>query len=304
MSPAESGAGADAGGRTEAGARADAGATSDAGLTAGLVFGIARGSAEDGPGLRTTVFLKGCPLRCCWCHSPESQSRHPELAFQSNRCIGCGSCVETCTCGALTLSEQQAHIDWQRCDGCLLCTRVCPSSSLRVIGEWLTVDDVVDIIARDTRYYERSAGGATFSGGEPLSQPSFLKGCASRCKELGIHVAVDTCGYAAWSSIEQVLSCVDLFLFDLKVFDRERHVELTGVDNRLILDNFMKIREHGKSVWVRVPLIPGCTDSDENIAAIRKFVGPLRPGEELSLLPYNPITAAKYASIGRIYPLT
>jgi pyruvate formate lyase activating enzyme len=192
---------------------------------------------------------------------------------------------------------------WPRCDGCLECTRVCPSKALRVVGEWLTVDAVVDVARRDARYYAASGGGITFSGGEPFAQPSFLQSCASRCKDLGIHVAVDTCGYAPWSIVEEILPYVDLFLFDIKVIDRKRHRELTGVDNDLILDNFRRIGERGKRVWVRVPLVPGCTDSEENISAIREHVRVLGHGEEISLLPYNPIAAAKYAAIGKTYPL-
>jgi len=167
----------------------------------------------------------------------------------------------------------------------------------------MTADAAIDIVRRDIRYYERSDGGVTFSGGEPLAQPLFLKACASRCKDLGIHVAVDTCGYARWSAFEEILPYVDLFLFDIKVVDRSRHVELTGVDNRLILENFGRLREREKRVWVRVPLVPGCTDADDDVSAIRNFVGPLKRGEEIHLLPYNPVAAAKYAAIGRTYAL-
>lgn len=269
----------------------------------GLIFSISRFVAEDGPGLRTTVFLKGCPLRCVWCHSPQSQSAKPQLAFYSSRCIGCGTCVKVCPQDAQIVSPTERRILWERCDDCGKCVEACPSKALEMIGEWLTVEQVMNVVQRDLVYYRNSGGGVTFSGGEPTAQPEFLASCLKRCKDMGIHTALDTCGFAKWSIFEEILPYVDLLLYDIKHMDSAKHKQFTGVGNELILENLKRISQRGKPIWVRIALIPGYNDSEENLRRIAEFVRPLKAVEKVSLLPYNTAAGARYLSIGKNYEL-
>lgn len=269
----------------------------------GLVFSIDRFVCEDGPGIRTTVFLKGCPLRCIWCHSPESISAAPQLLFHSNRCIGCGACVEACPRDAQIVSPADRRVLWESCDNCSDCVAACPSAALEMAGEWLSVEQVMAAVERDLVYYRNSAGGVTFCGGEPTMQHEFLLACLEACKDLGIHTALDTCGQVKWSVLEEMLPYVSLFLYDIKHMDSARHKEFTGVGNELILENLVRIGERGKPIWVRIPLIPGYNDSEDNLRGVAEFVGPLQTVEKISLLPYNVVTGAKYRSIGKKYRL-
>jgi pyruvate formate lyase activating enzyme len=205
----------------------------------------------DGPGIRTTVFLKGCPLKCKWCHSPHSISIKPQLAFFANRCIACGACVNVCPQGAQIVSVTERRVLWEKCDNCGKCAEACPSKALEMVGEWFTVEQIINIVERDLVYYKNSGGGVTFSGGEPTAQPEFLASCLQKCKDLGIHTALDTCGFAKWSVFEKILPHVDLFLYDIKHMDNGKHAQFTGVGNELILENLKKISQRGKPVWVR-----------------------------------------------------
>ncbi len=269
----------------------------------GIIFSIDRFVAEDGPGLRTSVFLKGCPLKCIWCHSPQSISEKPQLVFYSKRCIGCGGCVKVCPQDAQIVSATERHVLWDKCDDCGKCAENCPSKALEMVGDWLTVEKVIDIVRRDISYYKNSGGGVTFSGGEPTMQPRFLLACLKKCKEIGIHTALDTCGLVKWPVFDEILPYVDLFLYDIKYMDSDKHKQLTGVGNELILENLNRINQRGKPIWVRVPLIPGYNDSEKDVGKIANFVGLMKSVEKVSLLPYNRAAGVKYQFIGKHYEL-
>lgn len=269
----------------------------------GLVFSIDRFVAEDGPGIRTTVFLKGCPLSCVWCHSPQSQSAKPQLIFHFNRCMGCGACADVCPKNAQQVSADGRSVIWENCDDCLKCVEICPSKALETSGEWMTAEAVLDVVKKDMVYYQNSGGGVTFSGGEPGMQSGFLIECLQKCKQIGIHTALDTSGYINESAIEKLLPLVDLFLFDLKQVDVDKHKKYTGVDNGRILANLKTIGQAEKPVWVRVPIIPGYTDDEENLRQIAELAKTFDNIEKVFLLPYNSAAGAKYLSIGQTYEL-
>lgn len=269
----------------------------------GLIFKISRCSTEDGPGIRTTVFFKGCPLKCIWCHSPQSQRHETEIAFYENRCMRCGACVRACPEKAQVVSKARRIVLWDKCNYCGECVKVCPTRALDMIGGYMTVQEVVEVVKKDMVYYKNSGGGVTFSGGEPLAQPRFLIGCLESCHEIGIHTAVETCGFVKWSTLEKILPLTDLFLYDIKLMDSERHRQLTGVGNELILENLKRLDENGKTIWIRVPLITGCNDSAENICQTAEFAGTLKHLAVVSLLPYNTAAEANYLSIGQKYEL-
>ncbi len=269
----------------------------------GLILSVDRFVGEDGPGIRTTVFMKGCPLRCVWCHSPESISPRPQILFQANRCIGCKACVEACPQDAQVVSPPERCLVWQRCDGCGDCVPICPSGAMKTAGEWMSVDRVMEIVERDLVYYRNSGGGVTFCGGEATMQPEFLSGCLRACKSAGINTALDTCGQTKWSILEDMLPDVNLFLYDLKHMDSARHKELTGFGNELILQNLRRIGRRGKPIWIRLPLIPGYNDSEDNLSRSAEFVAPMDTVEKISLLPYNVVSGAKYRAIGEKYQL-
>ena len=267
----------------------------------GIVFDVKHFAVHDGPGIRTTVFLKGCPLRCLWCHSPESQSPRPEVAYYPNLCIGCGACVEACPHGAQTLGTPK--IIRERCQGVGRCAEECYAGATIMYGEEATVEELLEEIDKDRLLYKTSGGGVTVSGGEPAMQPGFASALFGAFKERGYHTALDTSGHAEWGVLEKVMADVDLVLYDLKHMDSFTHEEITGVPNRLILANLERAAGSGKTLVVRVPVIPGYNDSPGNFTAMAGFLGGLRGVEAVELLPYHNLGAPKYNALGRGYPL-
>ncbi|MBU0704078.1 MAG: glycyl-radical enzyme activating protein, partial [Chloroflexi bacterium] len=254
----------------------------------GITFNIQRFSTEDGPGIRTTLFFKGCPLRCAWCHNPEGLSPQPELMWYDVRCIGARDCLQACPERALELTPDGMHIDRAECTTCGDCAKACPAGALEVIGREWTPEELFAEVEKDTVFYETSGGGVTLSGGEPMAQADFVLALARLCHEAGIHVALDTCGVVLWERYERVLPLVDLVLYDLKIFDAERHRAGTGVDNGPILENARRIAAAGKPMWIRTPVIPGYTASADNVAALGDFIAAELPTvERWELLAYT-----------------
>jgi len=269
-------------------------------LITGLIFDIKKFSIHDGPGIRTTVFFKGCPLNCRWCHNPESQAQQPELVFWEDRCIGCGACTEVCDQGAI--SESLA-VDAEKCTLCGACVEACYAEAREMVGREMSVSQVMEEIERDIPFYDQSGGGATFSGGEPLMQPHFLLVLLRACKEQDIHTALDTCGFASWDILDGVRRYVDLFLYDLKLMDDERHRKFTGVSNELILRNLHRLSERGHDICLRIPLVPGINDGDDHVRQIGAFAAALPHLERVDILPYHHIAQDKYERLGKVYEL-
>jgi pyruvate formate lyase activating enzyme len=267
----------------------------------GLVFNIQKFSLHDGPGIRTTVFMKGCSLSCRWCSNPESMNRHQEIMIYDVRCIGCKKCVEACPVGAIVFTERGREIDWDTCDNCLECARVCPSKAIECVGDYMTVDEVVKKVEDDRIFYENSNGGMTVSGGEALVQSAFVREVLKKCREKGIHTALDTTGNAPWQDIESVLEYVDLVLQDIKHMDTEMHKKGTGVGNERILENARKIAQSVR-IWIRIPLIPDYNDSEENIRMVCEFASDIG-AEKISVLPYHDLGSSKYPKLGIVYPM-
>lgn len=254
----------------------------------GIIFDIKKFAVHDGPGIRTTVFLKGCPLRCAWCHNPEGIAPGPEIMVFADRCVrGCRDCLAACPRGALKKVRNAILLDRGLCDGCGACAEVCPAEALQSAGRTVSVAAVMDEVARDIPFYERSDGGVTFSGGEPLAQPEFLRELLLACRAQSIHTAVDTSGHAPFSAYEKLLPLVDLFLYDLKIIDDERHRRFTGVSNRLILENLEKLSRSGAALSLRVPLLPGVNDADDDLRALARFCSALAKRHPLHILPYH-----------------
>jgi pyruvate formate lyase activating enzyme len=267
----------------------------------GVVFDVKHFAVHDGPGIRTTIFLKGCPLRCAWCHSPESQSPRPEIAYNPDLCISCEACVEACPNRAQTLGPEKILRDL--CTGCGSCAEACYAGALTLYGRKATVEELIEEVEKDRLLHETSGGGITVSGGEPTMQPRFTSALLKALKRKGYHTALDTSGQAEWKALEKILEDVDLVIYDLKHMDPVPHEKMTGAPNWLILSNLRRITQLGKRVVIRVPVIPGFNDSRDDFRVMGKFLGGLEGVEAVELLPYHNLGTPKYAALGREYPL-
>ncbi len=272
----------------------------------GSVFNIQRFSIHDGPGIRTLVFLKGCPLRCLWCSNPESQNIWAEPFLTRTKCIGCGLCKEACPTGAIDLlhapSEDSSFQDI--CIHCNKCSNVCPSRAIVQKGGLMSVSEVMKTIRKDISYYKNSSGGVTIGGGEPCFQPDFAAEILRQCKSEEIDTTVETCGFASWENLKKLADYTDHFLFDIKHMDSEMHKKLTGQSNDIILENAKRISEAGIDILIRVPVIWGCNDSEENIQKTAAFAKDLSNGGAMvELLPYHRAGESKYTALGRNYSL-
>lgn len=267
----------------------------------GTVLDIKRYAIHDGPGIRTTVFLKGCRLSCKWCHNPESQRERPEILYYVDRCTLCGACVSACEHGAIGVMGDRLTLDQSLCVGCGACVRVCPNGARELAGRAMSVEQVVSEVVKDTLFYEESGGGVTLSGGEPLMQAEFTRDIAVRCHELDIHTALDTSGYAPEKELMKVAGTIDLFLYDIKVVDDAIHRAYTGVSNRGILRNLRMLDEMRKRIWIRFPLVPGVNDDEQSLSDLIDLIGSLRAVEAVQVLPYHRAGAGKYRRLGREY---
>jgi len=293
----------------------------------GIVFNIQRFAIQDGPGMRTTVFLKGCPLTCGWCANPESQKTIPEIMTRDVLCICCGKCEKICPEKAISIIKVPAkksfdslltkgfskntgksinknivrNIDWQKCNQCMKCVDVCPARAIVASGEEKSIEEVMDKVIKDIGFYRQSKGGMTVSGGEPLVQWEFARDLLKEASAKGIHTALDTTGFSKWEILENVLKYVDLVLYDIKCIDPLKHKEHTGVGNGLIFENLKRTLKQ-KKVWIRRPIIPGVNDSEEETKEFAHFISGLDSlPDKISLLPYHKFAEAKYNSTGREY---
>ena len=251
------------------------------------IFDIQRASFVDGPGIRTTVFFKGCNLKCAWCHNPESQSSKKQMLFYKNKCAGCGKCKEKCA------------YNLEKCDFCEKCTLFCPHDAREICGKEYTVSEVLNIVKKDATLYENSGGGVTFSGGECMLQIDFLKEILKNCKNEGLHTAIDTAGHVPYEYFERILPHTDLFLYDIKCFDEEKHKKYTGATNEQIFSNLERLLDLGAKVWVRIPIIPGVNDTTSEMEKIKGFINSAGDVERIELLPYHAMGEHKYEALGK-----
>ncbi len=270
----------------------------------GIVCSLERFATHDGPGIRTLVYMKGCPLTCAWCSSPHTQSKTADLLYTASRCVGSDACVAICPEKALQRSEgEPLQIDRELCNACGLCIDACNTRALEITGQSMTVDELFKEVDKDSSFYRRSNGGVTVGGGELSMQPEFVSAFLKKCKEQYIHTSIETCGLAPWTGLESILRYVDLLHFDIKHMDDEMHRKLTGASNKQILENARKAAKMCVMI-IRIPVVPGCNDSEENIIATAKFAAGLEGGiQRIELLPYHQLGMHRYDQLGMTYNL-
>lgn len=264
----------------------------------GIIFDVKRYAIHDGPGIRTTVFFKGCPLQCQWCQNPEGIESRPEILLRSKRCAeDCDACVSACPQGAISKNGNSVEFNTERCDFCRKCEEVCVYDALEVVGREVTVHEALEEIERDRVFFEESGGGITFSGGEPLMQLDFVQALLTKVKERNIHTTLDTSGYVDFTDLERINDQVDLFLYDIKIMDDERHKKYTGVSNTIILENLQKLSKKGAPVTVRIPLIPGINDDEQNVESFAEYMKTLKNIKQINILPYHKGGCEKYKNL-------
>ncbi|MBR5796443.1 MAG: glycyl-radical enzyme activating protein [Erysipelotrichaceae bacterium] len=268
----------------------------------GIVFDIKRYAIHDGDGIRTTIFLKGCPLRCKWCHNPEGLDASLQLGYISNTCMGCMRCINRCKKQCLSMENGTIHIS-EDCDACGECIDFCPTNSLKIIGQNMSLEQLRKEIEKDCIFYETTGGGVTFSGGEVFMQPEYLESALQMCKEMGVHTTIESSFMTSFSHIEKVIGLVDQFIVDIKLMDNELHKEFTGVNNTLILENISKLMKYDVALLIRTPLIPNITATKDNLVRIGEFIRSLEHKVEIELLNYNPLAESKYPMIQQEYTL-
>lgn len=268
-------------------------------MNTAILMDVKRFSVHDGPGVRTTLFFKGCTLRCKWCHNPEGLRPQPEMAYYENKCIGCGECMSVCPQKAQVFGKAGHEFQKELCIACGKCEKVCLGEAMRLYGRQITVDEAMKIALED-RCFFRETGGITVSGGEPLRNPEFISAFFSRLKKEKVHTAVDTCGNVGWEAFQQVLPFTDLFLYDVKHWDSKLHSQWTGCGNELILNNLRRLAQAGAKIEVRLPLIPGCNDNEKTLLGIADF---LRENAVpcVRVLPYHDLSRSKYAALRMEY---
>lgn len=268
-----------------------------------LVLNIIRMTIHNGPGYRTLILFKGCPLRCVWCSTPESQKRQPELAVYPHKCLHCGDCAPACPLHAVTLGEDSISINRDLCNNCGACLGVCYPEAIKLHGQYMTVEELLEEARKDAPFWKHTGGGITISGGEPLLEPVYAQKLLQMCKDEGISVGVDTSGHVPWRSIELTLPQTDFFLWDIKHMNPEKHLKYTGVSNELILKNARQASHRGVPIYVRIPVIPGYNDDEQNIQATSEFAANLPSLVELHLIPIHHLGKARYESLDREYPI-
>lgn len=269
----------------------------------GTIMNIQKYSIHDGPGIRTTVFFKGCPLRCWWCHNPESLRCKHQVMFFEERCTGCGICAKRCPQNAITMNGKIPVVDQSKCNLCGHCTDFCFNNAREYVGKDVTVKELMDEIKKDEMFYDESNGGATFSGGEPLVQVDFLNEVLKACNERRIHTTVDTSGYSSWENLKKIADKVDLFLYDLKFIKNDKHKKYIGVSNEGILENLKNLSDLGSNIYVRMPIIAGINDDDEHIEGSIEFLSDLNI-LQVNLLPYHKMGMDKYSRLEMEYKLS
>lgn len=260
--------------------------------------GFQRMATHNGPGIRSTLFVKGCPLRCIWCHNPESQSAVQQIALVEEKCVSCRNCAGICPIGAHSFDDGHHKVKWDVCNGCGLCAEVCPADAIILYGQEMTVDEVMEEFLKDQPYYEASNGGITISGGEPTVHMEFVLELLKRCKEERLSTAIDTCGFAPTESFEKLIPLTDVFLYDIKHIDPEEHRKYTGVSNELIIKNLRYLDQRGAKIEIRIPCIPGINMAVEVIDGIGALLAPMKNLIGVRLLPYNNFCGSKYHNLG------